>query len=215
MEALTVFEGAGIKTGIAGTTLDLGEFYLKKKNYHEAERYFHYSFKVASAIGSKVIIKKNYIRFATIDSIKNDYKGALKNYKMFIVYRDSLINEESTKKTIQVQMQYEFDKKEAAVKAANDKLSAVQTAEKNRQQIILVLVSCVLLLVLIFSGFIFRALGITRKQKQLIEQQKHLVEEKQKEILDSIRYARRIQTALLPTEKYIEKTLMRLMKMSR
>jgi uncharacterized protein YlzI (FlbEa/FlbD family) len=45
----------------------------------------------------------------------------------------------------------------------------------------------------------------------LIEQQKYLVEEKQKEILDSIHYARRIQTALLPTERYVDKTLTRLM----
>lgn len=33
------------------------------------------------------------------------------------------------------------------------------------------------------------------------------VEEKQKEILDSIRYAKRIQQSLLPTEKYIDKKL--------
>ena len=31
--------------------------------------------------------------------------------------------------------------------------------------------------------------------------------EKQKENLDSIRYAKRIQTALLPSEKYIERNL--------
>lgn len=37
-----------------------------------------------------------------------------------------------------------------------------------------------------------------------------LIEEKQKEILDSIRYAKRIQQSLLPTEKYIDKTLKRL-----
>jgi hypothetical protein len=67
--------------------------------------------------------------------------------------------------------------------------------------------------VLLFAGFIFRSLRITRKQKQIIEQQKHLVEEKQKEILDSIHYARRIQTALLPTDKYIEKSLKRLIKL--
>ena len=52
----------------------------------------------------------------------------------------------------------------------------------------------------------------TQKQKKLIEAQKKLVEEKQKEILDSIHYARRIQNAILPTEKYIDKTLKRLMK---
>ena len=45
-----------------------------------------------------------------------------------------------------------------------------------------------------------------------INKQKDLIEEKNKSITDSIRYAKRIQETLLPSEKYIEKTLNRLMK---
>lgn len=44
-------------------------------------------------------------------------------------------------------------------------------------------------------------------EKKIVEEQKHLIEEKQKEVMDSIKYARRIQNSLLPTEKYIEKFL--------
>ena len=50
------------------------------------------------------------------------------------------------------------------------------------------------------------------KQKLEIEQQKHIVEEQQKEVLDSIRYAKRIQNAHLPNEKYILKSIERLKK---
>jgi len=49
-------------------------------------------------------------------------------------------------------------------------------------------------------------------RKKEVEEQKNLVEEKQKEILDSIHYAKRIQTALLPNNKYIDKNLNRLKK---
>ena len=45
------------------------------------------------------------------------------------------------------------------------------------------------------------------KQKMDIEVQKHLVDEKQKEILDSIHYAKRIQQALLPQEKYLDRLI--------
>ena len=45
-----------------------------------------------------------------------------------------------------------------------------------------------------------------KAEKKLFEQ-KQMIEEKQKEILDSIRYAKRIQNALLPHEKYIERNL--------
>lgn len=45
-----------------------------------------------------------------------------------------------------------------------------------------------------------------------LKEEKLKVEEKQKEILDSIHYAKRIQRSLLTTEKYIEKSLKRLKK---
>jgi hypothetical protein len=51
-----------------------------------------------------------------------------------------------------------------------------------------------------------------QKAEKQISEQKTLVEEKQKEILDSIRYAKRIQNSQLPPISYIEKELNRLKK---
>ena len=45
-----------------------------------------------------------------------------------------------------------------------------------------------------------------------IKDMNHTLREKNKEITDSIHYAKRIQTTLITSEKYIEKTLNRLMK---
>ncbi len=45
------------------------------------------------------------------------------------------------------------------------------------------------------------------EQKEVIAKQKELVEEKNKEVLDSINYAKRIQSALLTSENYIRKYL--------
>lgn len=47
----------------------------------------------------------------------------------------------------------------------------------------------------------------TEIQAHEIERKKEMVEEKNKEILDSIKYAKRIQDALLPSEKYIDRNL--------
>ena len=62
----------------------------------------------------------------------------------------------------------------------------------------------------LFGVFIYNRFKVTQKQKNSIARQKHLVDEKQKEILDSIKYAKRIQKANLPTEKYIGKNIDRL-----
>ena len=71
-----------------------------------------------------------------------------------------------------------------------------------------------LVLVLIFSVLIFRRLQLSKRQNVLIENQKkevesqkHLVEEKNREITDSINYAKRIQSAILPQEKLIKEHL--------
>jgi hypothetical protein len=45
------------------------------------------------------------------------------------------------------------------------------------------------------------------KYESVIEEQKRVIEEKQKDIIDSITYAGKIQKSLLPTEKYIDKNL--------
>jgi glycerol-3-phosphate O-acyltransferase len=69
----------------------------------------------------------------------------------------------------------------------------------------------------IFALFIFNRFRVTAKQKKLIEtqkeiveKQKQIVEEKQQEILDSIHYAKRIQSALITSEYYIQKELKKL-----
>lgn len=70
------------------------------------------------------------------------------------------------------------------------------------------------LLLLIFLFFVFISLQKNIRQRKTItekhteiEAQKKVIEEKQKDIIDSIKYARRIQHSLLPTEKYISKNL--------
>ena len=44
-------------------------------------------------------------------------------------------------------------------------------------------------------------------QCRTLLKQLQIIQQKQEEILDSIKYARRIQQSLMPTEKYIERKL--------
>ena len=228
--ALKIKEAIGGKAGIDVCYLNIGNILTKKKNYPEAEKYLTKAKELSKEIGAKPYLRNAYNLLTVMDSAKGDFKGAYENHKLCTLYSDSLDNEETRKKTIQNQMTFDFEKKEAVASAEHKKELENQQAladEKSRKQhIVLLLVSCFLLLVLFFAGFIFRSLRITRRQKDVIQQQKSiveeqkkaveeqkvLVEEKQKEIIDSITYARRIQRSLLPTENYIEKQLKRLIK---
>ena len=147
-----------------------------------------------------------------------NFKEAFEYHKLYIVYRDSIDNEEIRKKTIQSQMTFDFEKKEAVANAEHKKElenQQVLAEEKNRKQkVVTAFVVCGLLLVLLFAGFIFRSLRITSKQKDIIEEQKEfvehqkiLVEEHQKEIIDSITYAKRIQYTLLANKQLLSTNL--------
>jgi hypothetical protein len=140
-----------------------------------------------------------------------DPKSALGMFDLYIQMRDSLASEDARKANLKKQMEYEFGKKEAEVTARSEadkeRIQVVAAEEKRRQNTIIAAVSIVLFLVILLAAFIYRSLRENKRKNRIISEQKMLVEHKQKEILDSIYYARRIQRSLLPQEKYIARVL--------
>ncbi len=190
------------KESLSTSYNNIGGILFNQKKYLLARNYVDSSLTLAKELGFPYNIANAERLISQIDSGLGNYDQAFEHYKQFIIYRDSINNEGTRKASIKSQLKYEFEKKEAVVKEKQEK-ERVIVEERNRfQKIVIVSVILGLLLVLIFAGFIFRSLKITKQQKLIIE-------EKQKEILDSIRYAKRIQTSLLPSEKYLRKYLNR------
>ena len=215
-QSMEFFEEIENKSGIAVCYGNLGEANIGLKNYAEARKYLNKAIELSKQIGNKECIKNAYIAYFQMDSITGNYKGAFENHKNFVLYRDSLNNEETRNQILQNQMTFDFEKKEAIANTEHKKelenQKSLSEERSRKQKAIIIFVIVGLFLVIIFSAFVFRSLQTTRKQKNIIEEQKIIVEEKQHAIIDSIFYARRIQQSLLPTEKYIERSIDRLKK---
>jgi len=134
--ALKIQEEFGNKDGIAKSCGNIGDIFISQKKYDEASKYLIKTLALSKEIGSLEDIENSFAYLAVLDSAQGNFKQALGHYKMFIAYRDSLINKENTKKIVQIQMQYEFDKKEAATKAEQDKKDALAQKELLRQKLI-------------------------------------------------------------------------------
>lgn len=67
-------------------------------------------------------------------------------------------------------------------------------------------------LIIIIALIAIKLLRTNRKNNKILKAQNEIIAEKNKDITDSIYYARRIQRSLLPPEKYIQKNLDRLKK---
>ena len=208
---IQIYEELEDPEGKALAYFNIGEILVKEKKYVGAEKSFLKSKSLSLESHYRVNLKFTYQSLSSLYEAKGEYKKALENHKLYIDYRDSLVNEETKEQTLQQQMTYDFEKKEAVAKAEHQKEienQKVLSDEKSRKQnLVIVFVAIGLILVLIFAAFIFRSLRVTRKQKHIIEHQKHVVEEHQKEIIDSITYAKRLQQAILPSTEEINKYL--------
>lgn len=211
-KALKIEEEMGDATGVARNLSNIGDSYRAMNQVDQAETYLHKALKQATLIGAIEIVKDIHEHLSVLYSQKGDHKKALEHFKKHIAARDSLFNEENTKKAVQTEMNYEFDKKEATARAEQEKKDAIALADKKRQQVILMAITGFGLLVLGFAVFAWRSFLQKKKANAEISRQKELIEEKQKEVLDSIYYARRIQRSLLTSETYIRKSLLRLRK---
>ncbi len=210
--SLKIKEEINDKEGIASSYINLGDIHICLKKNVLAKEYLIKGLRLSEEVGSKDDIKDAYKALAKVDSATGNYKEAFENYKIYILHQDSLINEENTKKIIQANMLYDFEKKVQATKAEQDKKDALAEEEKQKQILVIYSISIGLFLVILFALFVYRSYRQKQKANVEVTSQKVIIEEKQKEIIDSITYAKRIQQSLLPTERYIEKTLIRLKK---
>ena len=99
----------------------VGKINIKLGNLQAAKVYLEKALQLAREIGSKGDLRDTYQSFSVLDSSQGDYKQAYEHHKMYILYRDSVSNEETKKKLVRVSMQYEFDKKEALARAEREK----------------------------------------------------------------------------------------------
>jgi tetratricopeptide (TPR) repeat protein len=207
MQGLKIDESIGNKNGVAGDFSSIGSLYSKTGEFKSAEMYFKKAIALEDSMGVLNDLRETEMALSELYDTTKQYKLALDFYKKSIVLKDTLFNKEKSSALARKEVSYQFEKKEAAEKAEQEKKDAVAQADKRKENIVIWAVASGLLLVLIFSGFVLRSLRITRKQKEDIEVKNKVIEEKNKEVLDSITYAKRLQDAILPPVSIIKKHL--------
>lgn len=183
--------------------LSLGKVYFSKGKYETSKNYFNKSLELSKKIELKSMIMDNYQYIYKVDSANGDYLGAMESHKLYISYKDSLFNTENEKKMLATQMNFNFEKEKSLITAKQEEQNKVSELNSKRQQIVIISTIILLVLVAFITVLVYRSYLQKNKANQVISHQKELVEEKQKEILDNITYAKRIQTSRLPSQSFI------------
>lgn len=184
----------------------LGDVYDKYNNLDSANRYYAQALDLATQMKT---LKNQHVALLALARVlrkKGEYRNALDRLFDYLDVHDTLYNADKQRSLQELQMQYETDKKEKEIAILNER------DKKTRWMVYSSIVGLVLLGMLSLSLFNRyrlkkRSAHELETRNTLIQHQKELVEEKNKEITDSINYANRIQQALLTGEHYFTEHL--------
>lgn len=194
--------------------INIAEEYNKLGDKKKALEYFKKAFVISEKL--KMYNNLTYISYA----IASIYKSQ-KDYPNYTVMVERHLNyKDSNEKYIRIQqirqqdLEFDYQRKlvadsirfEQKDRLKNAELEAA-AAKLTQERYFRLLLLAVLAVIFLFSAFIYNRFRITKRQKKIIEQQKQIVELKNHEIMDSINYAKRLQTAILPQIKDIKKFL--------
>lgn len=202
-KALVLLKSQKNKMGEARSLMDIGSIYKKQKKYDIALTYFFEGLKIRESLhldqfslNSLLEISDTYFQFKkyeeALEQIKLAEEFALKlnqDIKLKIVYNlqaniykklnDFELAMEYYEKLIKISVEIHQKELESKISSLTNELIKEKEAE------------------------------IERLKNVELKAAYTLIEEKNKDILESMRYASRIQKALLPNEKYIEKNIRR------
>lgn len=206
---------------------NIGDIYYALGKYDQAIDSSKKSLEIAKKLNSKTGIKSSALSLTKSYVEKQKYKEAYFNHVLYSQVKDSLFNEESAKILQEMETKYQSEKKQQEIEKQQLTIEK-QDAQARTDRIMRFALIGGLLLVVLIALQVFRGYKQKKKANELlsvknqeieeknmhlnqanveISEQKAEIEEKNLNIMDSIRYAKRIQQTILPRDQFVEKLM--------
>lgn len=168
VKAFEIYQKLGLKAEQSYCLVMLGEAYRGMGRIRKAEESYSMAIRLATETRSNYyMMEANLGNSEFYEKTKRPEK-ALAYYKAYVANRDSVFNGEKTKALARTESDYEFEKKEAAIKFENAKtvyqLEAVN--KRNQQWLLFSIVFILLILIVLF--FVKRAYDNKKKLAALL-----------------------------------------------
>jgi len=173
--SLSINEELGNRAGKATTLNNIALIYRKQANYDEARKYLNEGLALALKIGTKSEIEQSYKELSRLDSTESNFQKALEHYKLYIIYKDSLGNEESQRKIAELQLQYETEKKDQEIELLN-KDNEIKALQLSRQKAIRHGMIAGIVLLFVTGFLLFRSFRLRKR----LEQQQAIISERRR-----------------------------------
>ncbi len=197
--ALKMYNDKSVYLGLVHGYYDLGNIYIKEGKSDSAIIAYKASLSYISGFSLPDMQRDCYKALAEAYQKKGDYVNAYNFQVKHTLYKDSVADLKLKDKSLEMDVKFDIVKKENEL---HDKENKIALQDKQKNFLILGIVVIIVLLGISYRNYLQK-----KKTNEIITGQKKLVEEKQKEILDSIQYAKRIQNTLLAHTDYVNQNL--------
>ena len=198
-DALKEAEKENSQQQIVGILLGLASTYENMDDPEQAIEYYKQAESIAEEIGLQHELSNAYEGLATNYAKLYDYSNAYKYLSLQNTVDNATIRIQSNDSTSNLLFNYQLDKKQDEITLLEQQRKIEQLMGR-RQKAISISVGIIGLFILALAGGLYNRMRFIRKTNQQINAQKAL-------ITDSITYAQRIQSAILPSEKLMDEIL--------
>jgi len=191
------------KANQARIYLLLGQVYLAFDNYPTSLDYLNNALELALETDTREITMNIYQKLSFVYQKQKKYVLALKYYKLYFASYESIFLEKRQEAIADMQVKYETDatEKENALLLAESEL---QEAKISRTRTILAITIIAIGVFIVMMIQLIRQNNLKKKANRELALKNDLITEQKKEITDSIQYASRIQSAMLPPGDYVD-----------
>jgi tetratricopeptide (TPR) repeat protein len=200
--------------GSSGSYFLLADIYFQEGNYDKSIKFAEKALDIFKRTKNRIEVSKINNLLSQVYEKSGDYKEALFYMEAKVKMMDSLQLEEGQNEITRQGYQYAYEKKAVADSVKHQQENSIIAAQIKSEKTQRYVLFGGMGLVLLLAIFMVQRFRVTQKQskvialqKQVVDGQKLMIEEKQAEIIDSIHYAKRIQMALLPSEKNIDRQI--------
>jgi len=166
VKALKMNEEMGIKIGIAVNLGNIGSLYTKTGEFVKAEESLQKAVGLSMEIGTVEYSRDHHKFLSDLYDTIGKPALAFEAYKQYIVYRDSISNQENTKALTQTEMQYEYEKQELVREQQEKEKTRIEAEVTGRRDNLQYSVILIALLVL-FGGVL--SLGFVKVSVRMAE----------------------------------------------
>ena len=202
VKSLMIRESEGNNMDVSQSLNNIGVFHMYEENFDLAIEYSLRSLKIAKESGLREEISEANLNLYESYNNKTEYKKAVEYLLAYSQSKDSLYSEKSEKLIEEMSAKYDIEKKQKTLELKDIEIqqqNADLSAKVAEQKMFFVGIGALVLLIIFFIYWFVEK----KKSHQNLEIQKHKIEEKNTEIMDSINYAKRIQNALLQSEQHV------------